>query len=134
MQACWFSGFISLTLPPHIVSLLIFPQSHKPAVPQVGILRPLNKLKLPHQQRLQPPATFHFRRSESRTPAASFLLRQIGERAFLGFQRLEPFHEFGPELGCKTVPCTRSVNQLIAVIIAENQRIERGTAERIAGR
>ena len=48
---------------------------HEPAVPQMLITGPLDKLKLRHQHRLKPPAFRHLSRRQSRSPATGLLLR-----------------------------------------------------------
>ena len=40
------------SLPPDILRLLILPQPHKPAVPQMRILSPLHELELSYEHRL----------------------------------------------------------------------------------
>jgi hypothetical protein len=52
----------SLPFPPHIPSPLVLAQRDKSAVPKVGILCPLDKLKLPYERRFEPTAFLHLGR------------------------------------------------------------------------
>jgi hypothetical protein len=80
-----------LLFPHDILRLLVIAQGNELGMAQVAHIRPLNKLKLPDQLRLHPPAFPHFLRRKPRAPASGLLLRKVCERAFFDFQRLELF-------------------------------------------
>ncbi len=49
-------------------------------MPEVLIRRPLHKLKLPHEDGLEPPAVFHLRCRQALAPSPGLRLRQILKR------------------------------------------------------
>jgi hypothetical protein len=100
------------------------PAVHKPAMAEMDILRPFHELEVPHQHRLQPPALCHFGGGKPRTPATGLFLGQIGERAFLNFQRFDSFEQRGARCRSESVSGPRGVYQLVAVIIADDQCVE----------
>ncbi len=93
----------------HILRLRVISQRHEPAVPQVVHIRPFDKLKLPHQHRLEPPAFRHLRRRQASAPAPGFLLRQIRERAFLDFQRFDLLEQLRTRRRRESVPRARGI-------------------------
>jgi len=63
-------------------------KAHKPAVPQVPVLGPLQKLEPSSQLRPEPSALLHLTRRQPFASSPRPLFRQIAERACLDLQRL----------------------------------------------
>jgi integrase len=63
-------------------------------MPEVIDIRPLHKLELTDELRLQPSGFLHFFRREARAPTSGFLLREVRKRTILDLQRLELLEEF----------------------------------------
>jgi hypothetical protein len=70
--------------------LLIVSQRYKSRMPQMLIRRPLHKLKIAHQHRLEPPTVFHLYSRQAFSPASGPSLRQVRERTLRGLKVPEP--------------------------------------------
>src|SRR5882724_5873867 len=71
-------------------------------MPQVIVQRPLGELDLCNQLRFKPHTVFHLFLGQS--PLGSLFLRQVGKRASVDFQPLEPARHFTANLRHKAVP------------------------------
>ena len=77
------------------------------------------------QHRLQPPAVLHLRRRQPRAPSAALRLGQIRERALLDFQRAKLLHQLRAHHRREPVAGPRGVDQLVALVVSEDERVER---------
>jgi hypothetical protein len=100
-------------------------------MPQVLVRRPLHKLELPDEHRLQPPAVFHLRRGQAFAPPGAYL-RQVRERTLGNLQPPELLLQLLPHGRCEPTPSPRSVHQPIALPIPEDQCIEVTATDRVA--
>src|SRR5688500_15153189 len=86
---------------------------------------PLEKLDLRHQHRFQPSAVFHLGRRQAATPSTTLGLRQIHEWALLDFQPAELLEQLVADDRRESVSSARGVHQTVALVVSENQRVER---------
>src|SRR5687768_11484276 len=91
-------------LPPDGLGLLVFTQADELRVPQVILPRPLEKLELPHELRLQPPAVRHLRLRQPLPPAAALRFGQVRERAFLDLEPAKLSEQLRPGRRCEAIP------------------------------
>jgi hypothetical protein len=91
---------------------------------KVILWRPLHKLKLPNQHRLQPSTFLHLLRGKPRAPAPRPFLRQVHERALRGLQPAEPPIQLLRESRREAVPGPSRVQEAVAFVVAEDQRVE----------
>ena len=70
-----------LSLPLYVLGLLVVPERDEAAVPEVRVLSPFDKFKLPDELRFQPPALRHLRSRQTGSPPPGLILRQVRERA-----------------------------------------------------
>src|SRR5438552_2643406 len=99
---------------------------------QVIVGRPFPELELTDKMRLEPSAIFHLFGGEPLAPATASFLRQIRERAFLPLQSFEFTHEHFSDGWRESIPGTGNINKVRAVIVAEDQRIERRASDGVA--
>src|SRR4029077_13436844 len=72
------------------------------------------------------------RRRQTRTPPAALGLRQIHERAILYFESAELLEQLLADDGSKSVSSACGVNQTIALVVSEDERVERLRPDRVA--
>src|SRR6185436_3758907 len=84
------------------------------------------------QHRLQPTTVFHLCCRQARTPSAALRLREIHERAILDFQPAEFLEQLVPDDRRKSVSSACGVNQTVALVISEDERVERLCPNRVA--
>src|SRR6185503_8798705 len=94
--------------------------------------RPLEKLKLPDEDRLQPLAFGHFRFRETLSPPPALRFRQVDERAFRDLEAFEFPEQLRSRRGRKAAACPRDVDQILPVVVPKNQRIECIRSTRVA--
>jgi hypothetical protein len=110
---------------------LVIWERRQPRMPQVLFRRPLHKLELPDEHRLQPPAVFHLRRGQAFAPPGAYL-RQVRERTLGNLQPPELLLQLLPHGRCEPTPSPRSVHQPIALPIPEDEGIEVTATDRVA--
>jgi hypothetical protein len=93
---------------------------------------PLEELELPDQHGLEPYALGHLRLRQPLTPASALLLRQVHERAAIDLQALELTKERGPAGGGEPCPGPGHVDEILALVVAEHQCVERRGSSRVA--
>jgi hypothetical protein len=96
-------------------------------VSQVLVRRPFGKLDLRNKSKFKPTTIFHLFTGERKLRA--FLLWQVSEWTTGGHQPFQLLPNFTAQSWHEAVSHLASVDQLITVVIADDQRIER-----IAGR
>ena len=94
-------------------------------MPQVVVACPLEELKLADEHRLQPLAFGHFRFRQPLTPSTALRLGQVCKRALTDLESLEFLEQLRTRDGCEAVAGSRDVDQLLALVVAKDQRIER---------
>ena len=99
---------------------------------EVIVAGPFQELELPHQYRLQPAATRHLRLRQSLSPSAALLFRQIHERAVANLEAAELPEQLRAHGRRETIARARDVDQPVIFVVAEDQRIERLRADRVA--
>src|SRR4030095_14309425 len=92
-------------------------------MPQMTIRRPFRKLDLRHQLRFKPHTVLHLFLGQS--PLGAFLLWQIGKRAAVCLQTLEPGCDFTAKLRHKAVSHLGGIEQALALVITNDQGIKR---------
>ena len=90
---------------------------------QVTIRRPFGELDLCDQLRFEPHTVFHLFLGQG--PLGPFLLGQVGKRAGVDLQSLEPARHLTANLRHKAVPHLGGVEEPLALVIADDQRIKR---------
>jgi hypothetical protein len=93
---------------------------------------PLDELELADELRLQPLAFRHLRFRQPLAPTTAPRLRQIRKRALVDLESLEVLEQLRTREGCEAVAGSRDVDQLIALEVPKDQRIERLRSARVA--
>jgi hypothetical protein len=106
-------------------------QRNELGVPEVVLACPFEELDLRDQHGLQPPAVFHLRCGQARTPSAALRFREIHERAILDFQPAEFLEELFPHDRRESVSSARGVYEAVALVVSEDERVERLRPNRI---
>src|SRR5262245_33414650 len=96
------------------------------------VLRPFDKLHLGDENRLEPSAVGHLRLRQPLPPAAAAGLGQVREWTIGDFERREFPEETVAHRWREAVARPRDVDQTLALVIAEDQRVERSCADRVA--
>ena len=119
-------------LAPNLTCRFVVAQRNELGVAQVIFARPLQELDLRDQHRFQPPAVLHFCRRQARTPPAALGLREIHERAIVYFESAEFLEQLLADDGRKSISSACNVDQTVALVVSEDQRIERLRPDRVA--
>ena len=96
------------------------------------LARPLQELDLGDEDRFQPPAILHLRRRQARTPSPALRFREIHERAILELQPAEFLEELLPDGRREAVAGACGVDQTVALVVTDNERVERLRPGRVA--
>ena len=109
-------------LPPNFARGFVVAQCNEFGVPQMVLTRPLQELDLRDQHGLQPPAVFHLRCSQARTPSAALRLWEINERTILDLQPAEFLEQLFPHDGRESVSGARGIRESVAFVVSEDER------------
>src|SRR5687767_9319801 len=110
----------------------VIAQRNELGVPEVVLACPFEELDLRDQHGLQPPAVFHLRCGQARTPSAALRLWEIHERAILALQPAELLEQLFPHDRRESVSSACGVDQTVALVVSEDERIERLRPHRVA--
>src|SRR5215469_15801643 len=101
-------------------------------MPQMAVRCPLDELELPNQRRCEPPAVRHLLGRQPLPPTPAGRLRQVGEGASVDLQCAEALEQLRPRCRREAVPRTASVDQPVAVVVAEDDGVETIRADGVA--
>src|SRR5687768_7390415 len=99
---------------------------------QVIFAGPLQELELANEHGLQPHALDHLRLGQSLSPTSALRLWKVREWALVDLKALELPEQLRARHGRETVARPRRVDQLVPLVVAEDQRVERLRASRVA--
>src|SRR5260370_863613 len=86
--------------------------------------RPVRVLYLRDKLRLQPAAFGHLVGRETLTPPALVALGQVRKGAGLYFELVETLENLHPKSRDETGPDARNVDEVVALVIADDERVE----------
>src|SRR3954470_12947091 len=99
---------------------------------QMVLSGPFEKFELSDEHGLQPAAVGHLRLRQSLSPAAALQLREIRKRAVGNFKAAKLLEDLRPHRWCEPIARPRRVDQPIAFVVPEDQRVEGRRADRVA--
>src|SRR4051794_22799269 len=108
----------------YIPGLLVSPERNKLSMSEMTAFGPLHEFKLAYKLGLKPSAFGHFGCRKPSPPTATLGLRQIGKRAFIRFERFDFAEQLGSRRGREAVASACRIDELVAFVIANDQRIE----------
>src|SRR5579871_6734810 len=93
-------------------------------MPQVAIGRPLYELKLCDQHRLKPTALLHLLGGQPISPATGPRLGKVGKGTLGGLEAVESSEDLLARSRGEPDASAASIDEPVAVVVAEDQRIE----------
>src|SRR5205814_9954242 len=99
---------------------------------QMIIAGPFEEFELTDEHWLQPLAFGHLRLRESLAPSTTLRLRQVHERALVDLKSSELLEQLCSSGGCEAVASACDVDQAVAFVVAEDQRVEGPRPPRVA--
>jgi hypothetical protein len=113
-----------LVFPDYAAGILVFTQANEFGMSEVSFRRPFDELELSDKFWCEPSAIFHFFCRESLPPTSGRFLRKIHERAVVDLQAREFCCELGSGVRREAIASLRSVDQCIAAVVPEDERVE----------